>query len=356
MKHDAPTNEDALGLILPRRKFLLSASASATLGTATTLGFAATLAPSPTAGAIEQAARRVSQTSGGGDRHFRFAVIADTHIIDSFYKGPEGNALDTETIFQTSARLERTRGAINRLTPAVEQVFLVGDYFHDYPSADPDFYYENRTRIDNAKTITDGFRAPVHVGFGNHDYDVQKLSRETSHELFRRKLGVAPYYAITHRGYKFIHLNNFLGETWDAKSAAFNRNTGSYGTEQLEWLEAELRERKPTFLFTHYPLTAVRDVERKDFGLHPILKRHRDTIQMIVAGHWHRWIDFARTFGAQHYVCASTRYDEDAYMIVDVDTRRGTHRIANLDRVDWATHYSRPYDPPQSGQRARDRR
>ena len=31
---------------------------------------------------------------------FRFAVIADSHIIDPFYKGPEGNPEDTESIFE----------------------------------------------------------------------------------------------------------------------------------------------------------------------------------------------------------------------------------------------------------------
>ena len=40
---------------------------------------------------------------------------------------------------------------------------------------------------------------------------------------------------------------------------------------------------------------------------------------------------------------ASTRYDEDAYLIVEVDTRAGTHRELNLDLVEWNTHYSKPF-------------
>lgn len=48
-------------------------------------------------------------------RYFRFAVIADTHIIDDFYKGPEGNALDTETIFLTNKRLKASQISINNL-------------------------------------------------------------------------------------------------------------------------------------------------------------------------------------------------------------------------------------------------
>ena len=129
-----------------------------------------------------------------------------------------------------------------RCTPALDRVFLVGDYFHDYPSADLDFYFANTTRIDHAKKLTDGFRMPVHVGFGNHDYAVPKVSREVSHELFRRKLGVQPYYAIDHRGWKFIHLNNFLGTTWEFGHADYQKQRGSLGETQLNWLDAQLLE------------------------------------------------------------------------------------------------------------------
>ncbi|HLK69957.1 MAG TPA: metallophosphoesterase [Bryobacteraceae bacterium] len=120
---------------------------------------------------------------------FYFALIADTHIIDSFYKGPESNPEDTESMLHTTDRLESARTGINGLEPRIEQVFLIGDYFHDYPSRDIDFYFKNETRIDKAKALTDAFRMPVHVGFGNHDYSARGISRESSHELFRRGCG-----------------------------------------------------------------------------------------------------------------------------------------------------------------------
>ena len=207
-------------------------------------------------GAASLAIRPFAQAARD-DSKFYFAIIADTHIIDSFYKGPEGNPEDTESIFKTTERLESARAVINSLEPKMEKVFLVGDYFHNYPSADIDFYFQNETRIDKAKALTDGFRMPVHVGFGNHDYSVHNVPRETSHELFRRKLGVKPYYTVEHRGWKFIHLNNFLGDTWNKGHARFKTGTGSLGEEQLNWFEAELREHKPSFVFIHYPLTIV---------------------------------------------------------------------------------------------------
>jgi hypothetical protein len=277
-----------------------------------------------------------------GDR-FRFAILADTHIIDEFYKGPEGSPEDTDSIFKTTERLTAARDAIKRLRPAVEFVAVVGDFFHDYPSDRLDFYFEHTTRIDVARQLMDGFGVPVHVGFGNHDYAVPRVARETSHELFRRKLGLAPYYSFEHRGWKFIHLNNFLGDTWQAGHARYNKSQGSLGEEQLTWLEAELAQRKPSFVFVHYPLTIVAPVERADYGLHRLLKKHRDTVQRVVSGHWHRWFEFGRSFGPQHLVIAATRYDPDAWLIVDVDTKRQTHTLANIDRVDWNTHFAEPF-------------
>jgi 3',5'-cyclic-AMP phosphodiesterase len=286
-------------------------------------------------------AREVSSLTG--DRYFYFAVIADTHIIDSFYHGHESNAEDTESLQHTAANLTSARNLINSLNPAIEQVFVAGDYFHNYPSADYEFYFRNRTRLDNAKTITVGFKMPVHIGFGNHDYGVPDVSREMSHRLFEAKFATRPYYAVEHKGYKFIQLNNFLGSTWGPASTATDRSLGSLGQEQLNWLEAQLQEHKPTFVFIHYPLWLCAPTEFSDYGLHPLLRRYKETIQFVVSGHWHKWVNFAHTYGPQHYTIAATRYDPNAYMLVEVDRERNTWRFLNEGLVEWSTHYSKPY-------------
>ncbi len=276
---------------------------------------------------------------------FYIGVIADSHVIDQYYKGPESNQEDSESIFKTSERLAAARDVLNNLRPALDKVFLVGDYFHDYPSSDLDFYFKNTTRIDHAVALTDGFRMPVHVGFGNHDYSVPNVSREASHELFHRKLGVKPYYSVDHKGWKFIHLNNFLGTTWQVGHAAYRKQRGSLGEEQLTWLEAQLAERRPTMVFIHYPLSLVEPTEVADLGLHTLLKRHAATVQRVISGHWHRWVDAGTEFGPSHLVIAATRYDADAYLIVEIDAKAGTHRLLNLDLVEWNTHFSRAYVP-----------
>jgi predicted MPP superfamily phosphohydrolase len=275
---------------------------------------------------------------------FYVAFVADPHIIDDFYvKGSENGVEDNESILVTSPRLIAARDLINSLNPHIEQVFLIGDYFHNYPSTDYDFYFQNKTRLDNAKVITDGFKAPVHLGFGNHDYDVRRVPREMSHRLFQAKFNARPYSAFDYKGVRFIHLNNFLGSTQDNTARDFNPALGSFGEEQLHWLEAQLQDRKPTFLFVHYPLFLTQATEFADYGLQPILRKHKDTIQLVVSGHVHKWLDFAHTYGPQHYGMAATRYDPNAYMLVEIESRSGAWRFMNADLVDWSTHYSKPY-------------
>ncbi len=275
---------------------------------------------------------------------FRFAVIADTHVIDDFYDRQESNALDTATVKLSRESMIRTRTAINALNPAPDMVFLVGDFFHDYPSLDYDFYFKNVTRIDHAKAIADRFNMKLYPGFGNHDYAVPNLDRSFSHRLFAQKLGVKPYYAVNHKGCRFLMLNNFLGETWNAANKdAYKKGLGSYGEEQLQWIEAQLSARKPTFVFTHFPLSGVAPTEVKDFGLHPLLKKYADNIHFVTAGHWHRWHDFKGEFGPQHYVMGATRYDADCYMVIDVDVKAATYDIRNLNCFHWETRQADPF-------------
>jgi hypothetical protein len=287
-------------------------------------------------------AREVAAHAGG--RKFYIALVADSHIIDDYYvKGSENGVEDNESILVTTPRLIAARDFINSLSPSIEQVFLLGDYFHNYPSTDYDFYFKNKTRLDNAKAITDEFRMPVRVGFGNHDYDVRRVPREMSHRLFKAKFNTDPYWSFDYKGYRFIHLNNFLGSTQDNKASDFNPNIGSLGEEQLHWFEAQLADRKPTFVFVHYPLLQIEPSEFGEYGLHSLLRKYQDSIQLVVSGHLHKWIDFAHTYGPQHYIMAATRYDPNAYMLLEIDPDQHTWRFLNASLVEWSTHYSKPY-------------
>ena len=282
---------------------------------------------------------------------YYFAIVADPHIIDEFYiKGTENGVEDNTTILQTTDHLTFTRGVINEIKmpsgKKVEQAFVVGDVFHNYPSTDYDFYFKNHTRLDNAADLLAGFSMPVHIGYGNHDYDPRAtggVSREMSHRLFEAKFKKKPYYAVDYKGFRYLHLNNFLGSTWDAGTDPRMKQTGTLGEEQLNWAEAQLAERKPTVVFIHYPLWIVAPTEVKDYGTHPLLRKYKDNISVVVSGHWHKWIDFAHTYGPQHTVMGATRYDQNAFMLMEANPRQGTVRWVDAARPEWSTHYTAPY-------------
>jgi len=277
-------------------------------------------------------------------RKFYIALLADTHITDSFYvKGSENGVEDNESILYTTERMTIARDMVNALTPAVDKVFVLGDYFHNYPSTDYEFYFRNITRLDNAHAITCGFKAPVHLVFGNHDYAVKTVDRAMSHRLFKAKFNADPYSVVDHKGVRFIMANNFLGSTQDRTASDFNPGKGSMGETQLQWLEAQLAERKPTYIYLHFPLLAMQPIEVKDFGLYPLLQKYKDTVQLVVTGHVHKWIDCHTQYGPEHIIMASTRYDQNAVMLLEIDSVTGAYRWVNQDLVEWNTHFAKPY-------------
>jgi len=80
-------------------------------------------------------------------------------------------------------------------------------------------------------------------------------------------------------------------------------------------------------------LIQVVAAEFGDYGLQPLLRKYRDNIQPVVSGHLHKWIDFAHTYGPQHYVMAAIRYDPNAFMLMEIDSKRATWRFINADLV-----------------------
>jgi Icc protein len=269
---------------------------------------------------------------------FRFAVITDTHVIDEWYRGPEGSPLDTESILRANERLDIVVDRINSLEKPVDVVIHVGDLVHTLAqcgsSCDLDFQYDNRTSIDLAAEKMARLNAPYQICFGNHDYEFESLPREDVHSLFAHKVGetMPPYGVYEHHGWKFITLNSYLGNTHAEFQDPLN---GSCGEEQLLWLEAQLAERKPTMIFLHQMLQIMEQTEVRDFGLHSLLRQYEDTIPWVLAGHTHRWLPFGRQFGPEHMVIGATRYDEDSFVIGEASL--GLGEVSFLNQATWET-------------------
>jgi len=269
---------------------------------------------------------------------FRVAFLADTHIIDEFYEGPESNELDTQTMFETYDNLIAVRDYINALEPAIDSVYIAGDIVHNYPSTDWDFYFENTTRFDIAAEILNGFEMPVYFVLGNHDYDIGSIPVEFTHDLFREKFGLEDtYYEVERYGFKFIMLDNYLGATCDPESPDYSGELGSLGEEQFNWLKERLAEGKPSFLMTHHQLLVMTNDDVNGEGLKSLVEENTDVVKLLLAGHTHMWMDWTEIYNIPHIVLGSTRYDRDNYMIVEIDTASQSFTILNKDVLGWGT-------------------
>ena len=67
---------------------------------------------------------------------------------------------------------------------------------------------------------------------------------------------------------------------------------------------------------------------------------------MVVSGHWHLWLDAEQSYGPRHLVASSTRYDEDAFLVVEANPRTGAYEILNWDKLAWFAHDTDPYEEP----------
>lgn len=283
-----------------------------------------------------------------------FALLSDPHVIDDWYVGPESNALDTSSILMANDRLARVRDRLNELSMVqpIDLTLVAGDLVHDFPFEDVDSYVTgpdaDRTAVAIARDLYAGFSMPVHVALGNHDYEQPRLSRETTHAIFRAVLGIEPYYAIDHRGLRFLVLNSQLGETWNPESPVYDEGLGSLGAAQLAWVEEQLADATPAILIVHHhPWSFARD--EVPGAAHPdlfsISEAYPDTIRMIVSGHLHRWIDHDDTYGALQITLGSTRYDEDAFLLFQADESTGEIELLNPETPDWRSTEAEPYMP-----------
>jgi 3',5'-cyclic AMP phosphodiesterase CpdA len=250
--------------------------------------------------------------SGEDDERFYFAVISDVHLKDG--------ALDSgndEVLRQTVEILEDYEVPL-------EFVLVAGDLLDELPSDDADYYETNSdTALHQAEEILGGSALPFHIALGNHDYYLQGSAMENHitddyaarESLLRDRLGLpAPWHAFEHQGIRFIALNSMQP---DARVDWHPEACGSFGEEQLAWLEEQLADETPCVLYFHHPLATDVFVESgysfiipfevpRDEGnydkyegtvyegwtdpIYALLEAHAHHVMAIFVGHGHAWV------------------------------------------------------------------
>jgi 3',5'-cyclic AMP phosphodiesterase CpdA len=167
----------------------------------------------------------MAQEAGG----FSFLQISDSHV--GFDKPANPNALGT---------LEEAIAKVNALPKKPSFMIHTGDISHLSLAA----------QFDDADRIISQSRLDVHYVPGEHDF----LDPDQKFYLDRygKAAKGAGWYSFDASGVHFIGLVN----VFNLKAGGL----GSLGSDQLEWLEADLKDRSsstPIVVFAHIPLWTI---------------------------------------------------------------------------------------------------
>ena len=159
-----------------------------------------------------------------GSDDFLFVQLSDTHW------GFSNPAINPDAM----GTLRKAIAAVNSLPKSPDFVVFTGDLTH---TTDDDA--ERRKRLTEFRDITVELKVkPLHFLPGEHDASLDQA------EAFKEKFGPT-HYTFDHKGVHFIVIDNVSDPT------------SSIGDEQLEWLNADLKNHDksaPIVVFTHRPL------------------------------------------------------------------------------------------------------
>ena len=244
------------------------------------------------------------------NRTFTFLVISDTHV--RLPGNPDALAYNSQVnLDNLEYMIDRINTDFNGAAFVIVTGDLVGTLYSDDPA---DYLVGEDNPAEEFLAIMSGLFIPWHVVLGNHDYlegyDVGALEGITTdapgqmEAVWERVLGIAPYYSFMYGPWRFIMLNSCRGSA--AESACVSSSleamcTGSFDEPQLAWLETQLENPEPCFLFFHHPPVTDHNEEAvwtyglqsfqldADDRFYEIALRHRDRIKGIFVGHGHIW-------------------------------------------------------------------
>jgi predicted phosphodiesterase len=204
---------------------------------------------------------------------FRFVVLNDTHLMTP----------------QCGPWLEQVVRKLRAERP--DFCLLNGDMTEE----------GSRRDLAVVRDIFRGLGAPVYTVIGNHDHGADD-DAEAYNSLFPRRLN----YWFEHRGWQFVGLDTTDGRRWE-------KTLIQPGT--FHWLAGKLgriEARKPTVLFTHFPLGEA--VSYRPANTDELLERFRHfNLKAILSGHWHgftlRWQE--SVFALTNRCCALKRGNHD---------------------------------------------
>ena len=171
----------------------------------------------------------ISEAQGAPTDGFTFVQISDTHIGFNKEANPD-----------PSATMQAALNRIANLPKRPSMILHTGDVTH----------LSKPTEFDAAWQIMQGAKFEAHYVPGEHDVigddGKQFFSR------FAKEANPGGWYSFDQGGVHFVALNNV--QNFEKSQA------GGFGTDQLEWLEKDLKGRSasaPIVVFTHVPMWPI---------------------------------------------------------------------------------------------------
>jgi 3',5'-cyclic AMP phosphodiesterase CpdA len=185
-------------------------------------------------------------------KDFSFIVVNDTHYIEQ--KSDEWMA----KVFKQ----------FKEQTPKVDFCLLVGDVVDSGTS----------TQMVAMRDYIKNSGLTVYTVPGNHDY-WEDYSRRTYEEYFPQRTN----YHFEHLGWQFVGFDSCEGARDKATTIL---------PENLNWLDKQLPKldkKKPTVLFTHFPLSpSGKSASRRPLNADALLERFKEfNLRAVFNGHWH---------------------------------------------------------------------
>jgi predicted MPP superfamily phosphohydrolase len=285
---------------------------------------------------VSSPSKTTSDPIPDSEESFRIVFLSDSHVIGPQYECcSESEGIDNESIMKTPERLQHVVDEINNMSPAPDLVFMMGDIVHDaYYSDTFDWYSQNPNAFTVAHDILSQLNMPFYPVFGNHDYHYRcngsGHTKELSHELFQYFWNVQPNYNIEHKGWNFVVSNTQMGVTWDNQSEECDTSFGSFGQDQLLWIQEQIQS-NPTVVMGHHMLPIIKESEDTNLDIEQIFQQYPNTMKGYFVGHTHRWIDFSQSYDFTHIVMGATRYDEDNFWLLEFYSD-GQYKILDYEK------------------------
>ncbi len=244
------------------------------------------------------------------------------HVSDLHYSG----TLENPRRDYIAARVNR----VNAVDFEADRVVITGDIIDYLPSVT-----EGETIAEILVEELDNLFATWLPAIGNHEFYEEfdgtaveiTDDKEAREAAFSAAMGYPLWFADVVNGVRLIILHSVDGSTWNQNAGLL----GSFGAEQLAWLDNQLADGRPSILFFHHPPNTL-VTEPGAPALCDVIEDHPGVVKAMFTGHLHGFWE-KEECGVPYWIVGNWRDDDQSYFLVEYDGAEDRLTIVNRDEL-----------------------